>query len=193
MDPDRVVRQHRRIRTVGTHRRSDSFLQYLVSVQNLTRAIAGAQQAGLHGQGNEPALASHPLQMSPISTGPLHQHRPRRPSSTTLLQPNIAGLGRDMANLSIHGRSSQPSHPPTIRVTSPTSAPMPSPSWLSMHSLGDVDIRIAERDTQLPFHLNGYNQQNSDVCGIGHERHPISCECEICRAGYSRSPQLLMW
>ncbi|KAH7467939.1 hypothetical protein FOMA001_g14937 [Fusarium oxysporum f. sp. matthiolae] len=69
--PDRAVRQHRRIRTVRTHRRSESFLQYLSSVQNLSREIAGVQQTGLPEQGNRLLLASHPPRMLPISTNRL--------------------------------------------------------------------------------------------------------------------------
>ncbi|KAJ0155411.1 Uncharacterized protein HZ326_2306 [Fusarium oxysporum f. sp. albedinis] len=159
--PDRAVRQHRRIRTVRTHRRSESFLQYLSSVQNLSREIAGVQQTGLPEQGNRLLLAN----------------RSWRDPPTPMLQPNIAGLGQNVIGLSICTRRFRPCHLPASRVTAPTSTPMPEPSRLSMHSLGNTDNPIAEHDTQLSVRLNAFRWPG----------HPMLCECQIC-VEYNRSP-----
>ncbi|VTT61789.1 unnamed protein product, partial [Fusarium fujikuroi] len=56
--PNRVACQYRRMRTLGNNQRSGSFLQYISSVEDLSRAIAGVQPTDPPEHGNRRLIAS---------------------------------------------------------------------------------------------------------------------------------------
>ncbi|RBR05320.1 hypothetical protein FVER53590_25478 [Fusarium verticillioides] len=174
--PDRILHQHRRNRTVGAHRRSQSFLRYLATIRELTQAMTDVQR-----QWGGPACDS--LHISPIRLSPLGQHRSQEPPPATMLGPSITGLRQDMIDLSIHSHSPRPSSSlPTIQMVPPTSATLSPPPQLIMDPLWKVNSRIAEDDTQLPAHLTLFDLQISGNSEVSRERHPVSCECDICQA-----------
>ncbi|KAF5989781.1 hypothetical protein FBULB1_626 [Fusarium bulbicola] len=161
--PNRVVRRQRRMRTLGNYRRSGSFLQYISSVEDLSRSLAGVQQTGPPERGNRQPLASYPSRL-------LRIRRNRRIQVWRSYLDPVPGFGPDVTGQSIHTPRPRPSHPPTRRVTSSPPEPMLEPSRLSMDSLGSTDSRVTEHDTQPAVRPNRPRWPG----------HVLYCDCVIC-------------
>ncbi|KAF4495001.1 hypothetical protein FAGAP_8827 [Fusarium agapanthi] len=161
--PNRVVRRQRRMSTLGNYQRSGSFLQYISSVEDLSRAIAGVQQIGPPERGNRQPLASYPSRL-------LRIRRNRRVQVWRGSLNPIPDFGHDAIGQSIHTLRPRPSHPPTSRVTTPPAEPMLEPSRLSMDSLGSADSRVTEHDTQPAVRSNRPRWPG----------HVLYCDCVIC-------------
>lgn len=161
----RVGRQYRRMRALGSYQRSGSFLQYISSVEDLSRAIAGGQQAYPLERGNRQPLASYPPRL-------LRTRRIRRVYSQFWVDPPtpIPTFGHDVIGQSIHTPRPQPSHPPTSRVIVPPAEPMPEPTRLSLDSLSSTDSRVTEHDSQPSVRQNRPRWPG----------HVLYCDCVIC-------------
>ena len=163
--PNRVARQYRRMRTLGNNQRSGSFLQYISTVEDLSRAIAGGQHAYPLERGNRQPLAHYPSRLIRI-------RRTRTVYSQFWVDPPapIPTFGHDVIGQSIHTSRPQPSHPPASGVIAPPEEPMQEPTRLSIDSLGSTDSGVTEHDTQPPVRQNRPRWPG----------HVLYCDCVIC-------------
>ncbi|KAF5556614.1 hypothetical protein FMEXI_1086 [Fusarium mexicanum] len=159
----RVVRRQRRMRTLGNYRRSGSLLQYISSVEYLSRSLAGVQQTGPPERGNRQPLASYPSRL-------LRIRRNRRVQVWRSYLDPVPGFGPDVIGQSIHTPRPRPSHPLSSRVTSSPPQPMLEPSRLSMDSLGSTDSRVTEHDAEPAVRPNRPRWPG----------HVLYCDCVIC-------------
>lgn len=163
--PNRVVRQYRRMRTLGNNQRSGSFLQYISSVEDLSRAIAGVQPTDPPEHGNRRLIAIRASRLRSIFRNRQVQvcswQDPQTP--TPVLVPHMIGQ-------LIHTYRPQPSRPPTSRVIAPPAEPMPEPSRLSMDSRGSTGSGVTEHDTQPSVRQNRPRWPG----------HVLYCDCVIC-------------
>ncbi|PNP58436.1 hypothetical protein FNYG_15099 [Fusarium nygamai] len=165
--PNRVVRQRRRMGTARHHRRSGSFLQYVSSVEDLSRAISGVQQTRQPERGDRLPPATHPSQMLSRRNCPFQVRSWRDPSTSTVLFPVPE---HHVIGQSIDTPRPQTCHPSINRGTAPLAEMMPELSRLSIDSQGSTDSGITENDTQPSVRPNR----------LRYPGHVLYCDCSVC-------------
>ncbi|EWG54763.1 hypothetical protein FVEG_17390 [Fusarium verticillioides 7600] len=165
--PNRVVRPRHRTRTIRDNRRTGSFLHYVSSVEDLSRAISGVQQTGQPQRGDRQPLASHPSEMPPRRTRTFRVRSWRDPPTPNLLFPIPE---HHVLGQSIHTPGPQPSHPSANRVTTPPAEAVRELSRLSIDSQGSTDSDSTEHDTQPPVRPNR----------LRYPGHVLYCDCSVC-------------
>ncbi|KAF5562856.1 hypothetical protein FNAPI_2963 [Fusarium napiforme] len=165
--PNRVVRSRHRTRTIRDYRRTGSFLQYVSSVEELSRAISDVQQTGQPQPGNRQPLASHPSEMLGRRTRTLQVRSWEDPPTSSLLFPIPE---HHVIGQSTHTPGPQPSHPSNNRGTVPSTGRMPELSRLSIDSQGSTNSGSTEHDTQPSIRPNR----------LRYPGHVLYCDCSVC-------------
>ncbi|KAF5974823.1 hypothetical protein FCOIX_8014 [Fusarium coicis] len=165
--PNRVVRPRHRTRTIRDNRRTGSFLQYVSSFEDLSRAISDVQQTGQPQHGDRQPLASHPSEMLPRRTRTLQVRSWRDPPTPSFL---FSIPEHHVISRSIHTPGPQPSHPSTNRGTAPPAEAVRELSHLSIDSQGSMDSDSTEHDTQPPVRPNR----------LRYPGHVLYCDCSVC-------------